>query len=220
VLDQANYRIVVIDPVRRTVIESLPTGRAPFSIALAPDEKRLYVTNAGLFRYSLIEGYDAKNPKATGFSFPPFGFPSREAEAGVTAEGKVVPGLGDPNHPDAASVWSYGIGADGRLTGWSRTKTGRSDWRDGRRTEGGRSVEPEWRRRRKATRLRQQRQQRQRDGDRVRQSDRLVANDRPEHPQRSDRAAAARWPWTDGCPDRHPFTPARPDPIRSGAESG
>ena len=125
VLDQANYRIAVIDPVKRAVIESLPTGRAPFSIALAPDGKRLYVTNAGLFRYSLVEGYDAKDPKATGLSFPPFGFPSREAELGVTAEGKVVPGLGDPNHPDAASVWSYGIGADGRLKIEGRTKTGR-----------------------------------------------------------------------------------------------
>lgn len=125
VLDQANYRLVVIDPSRRTVVQSLPTGRAPFAIALAPDEKRLHVTNAGVFRYSLIEGYDAKNPKATGLSFPPYGFPSREAEAGIIAEGKVVPGLGDPNHPDAASVWSYGIGADGRLTIEGRTKTGR-----------------------------------------------------------------------------------------------
>lgn len=125
VLDQANYRLVVIDPSRRSVVQSLPTGRAPFAIALAPDEKRLHVTNAGVFRYSLIEGYDAKNPKATGLSFPPYGFPSREAEAGIIAEGKVVPGLGDPNHPDAASVWSYGIGADGRLTIEGRTKTGR-----------------------------------------------------------------------------------------------
>ncbi|MFM8395383.1 MAG: hypothetical protein ACKOB4_15830 [Acidobacteriota bacterium] len=125
VLDQANYRLVVIDPMKRAVLESLPTGRAPFSIALAPDEKRLYVTNAGVFRYSLIEGYDANSPKGTGLSFPPYGFPSREAEVGVTAEGKVVPGLGDPNHPDAASVWSYGIVAGGGLKIEGRTKTGR-----------------------------------------------------------------------------------------------
>ena len=125
VLDQANYRLVVVDPLRQAVLESLPTGRAPFSIALAPDEKRVFVTNAGVFRYSLVEGYDAKNPKGTGLSFPPYGFPSREAEVGVTAEGKVVPGLGDPNHPDAASVWSYAIGGDGRLKVAGRTKTGR-----------------------------------------------------------------------------------------------
>ncbi|NDD64044.1 MAG: hypothetical protein EBZ36_08715, partial [Acidobacteria bacterium] len=125
VLDQANYRVVVVDPVRRKVLESLPTGRAPFSIALAPDEKRLYVTNAGLFRYSLIEGYDARNPKETGLTFPPFGFPSREAEEGVTVEGKTVPGLGDPNHPEAASVWSYEIDPGGRLRVGARTRTGR-----------------------------------------------------------------------------------------------
>lgn len=128
VLDQANYRIAVVDPIKQTVIESLPTGRAPFSIALAPNsrkEKKLYVTNAGLFRYSLIEGYDASNPRATGLTFPPFGFPSREAVQGVTVEGKKVAGLGDPNHPDAASVWSYDIDPAGRLQIGSRTKTGR-----------------------------------------------------------------------------------------------
>ena len=125
VLDQANYRVVVVDPVKQSVIESQPTGRAPFSIALAPDGKRLYVTNAGVFRYSLIKGYDARNPGATGLSFPPFGFPSREAVDGVTAEGKAVAGLGDPNHPDAASLWSYEIDPAGRLRPGARTKTGR-----------------------------------------------------------------------------------------------
>lgn len=125
VLDQANYRVVVIDPTGKQVIESLPTGRAPFSIALSPDEKKLYVTNAGVFRYSLVEGYDPKDPKATGLTFPPYGFPSREMEEGVTAEGKRVPGLGNPNHEEAASVWTYGIGDQGRLQVQARTKTGR-----------------------------------------------------------------------------------------------
>ena len=124
VLDQANYRIAVVDPAKREVIESLPAVRAPFSIALSPDERRLYVTNVGVFRYSLIEGYDPKDPKRTGVSFPPFGYPSEdmkrgviveEVTRGITVEGKRVPGLGDPNHEDAASVWTYDVGADGRL---------------------------------------------------------------------------------------------------------
>ncbi len=125
VLDQANYRVVTIDTGRREVIGSVPTGRAPFSIALSPDERRLYVTNAGLFRYSLVGGYDPKNPGKTGLTFPPFGFPSKEAEEGVTVEGKRVPGLGDPNHPDAASVWTYEVGDSGDLRTTARTRTGR-----------------------------------------------------------------------------------------------
>ncbi|MDX2031551.1 MAG: hypothetical protein SF339_12825 [Blastocatellia bacterium] len=125
VLDQANYRIVVVDVAGRRVIESLPTGRAPFSIALAPDGRRLYVTNVGVFRYSLVEGYDAKDPKRTGLSFPPFAYPSEEMKRGVTVEGKRVPGLGDPNHEEAASVWTYEIGAEGRLRLSAKARTGR-----------------------------------------------------------------------------------------------
>lgn len=125
VLDQANYRIAVIDVVQQKVVQSLPTGRAPFSIALAPDEKKLFVTNVGVFRYSLVEGYDPKNPQATGLTFPPFGYNTEEAKRGVTVEDKRVPGLGDPNDVEAASVWSYEIGAGGALKLLTKAKTGR-----------------------------------------------------------------------------------------------
>ncbi|MBI3758533.1 MAG: hypothetical protein HY269_02110 [Deltaproteobacteria bacterium] len=125
VLDQANYRVATVDPQQRTVIESQPTGRAPFSLALSPDERKLYVTNVGLFRYALVAGYDAKDPLRTGLSFPPFGFPSEQARAGVTVEGKRVPGLGDPNAVEAASLWAYEVGSEGRLRVIAKTKTGR-----------------------------------------------------------------------------------------------
>ncbi len=125
VLDQANYRVAVIDTTQQKVLRSLPTGRAPFSIALSPDEKKLFVTNVGVFRYSLIEGYDPKNPKDTGLSFPPFAFNTEESKNGITVEGKRVPGLGDPNVEDASSVWSYEIGDGGGLKLLTNTKTGR-----------------------------------------------------------------------------------------------
>jgi YVTN family beta-propeller protein len=125
VLDQANYRVVVVDTIKREIVESIPAGRAPFSIALSPDERRLYVTNVGVFRYSLVEGYDPKDPKRTGLRFPPFAYPSAEMRQGVTAEGKRVPGLGDPNHEDAASVWAYDVAPDGKLRVAAKTKTGR-----------------------------------------------------------------------------------------------
>jgi YVTN family beta-propeller protein len=108
VVDQANFRVAVIDTRRNRVVSSLRVGRLPFAIALAPDARRVYVTNIGLFEYRQIPGTDPKRPRETGLPFPAFGFPSPEAEKGVsreTAAGTVsVPGLGNPNVIEANSV--------------------------------------------------------------------------------------------------------------------
>lgn len=108
VVDQANFRVAVIDTRTRHVAASLRVGRLPFALALSPDRRRLYITNAGMFEYRVIPGADAKNPAGTGLPFPAFGFPSLEASAGVerpTERGPVqVPGLGDPNVKEANSV--------------------------------------------------------------------------------------------------------------------
>ena len=107
VVDQANFRIAIVDARRRAVIASIRTGRLPFAVALSPDRKTAYVTNLGMFEYRAIPGADAKKPE-TGLPFPPFGFPSAEAAAGVsraTELGPVdVPGLGDPNAPGSNSL--------------------------------------------------------------------------------------------------------------------
>ena len=125
VLDQANYRVAVIDTATQKVLNSLPTGRAPFSLALTPDEKKLFVTNAGVYKYSVVDGYDKNNPKDTGLSFPPFAENSAESRNGITVEGKQVLGLGDPNDEAAASVWSYEIQSGGVLKLLTKTRTGR-----------------------------------------------------------------------------------------------
>jgi YVTN family beta-propeller protein len=108
VVDQANFRVAVIDTKSRAVVASVKTGRLPFALALAPDRRRLYVTNIGMFEYQVIPGADAKQARETGLDFPAFGFPSAEAVAGAdrtTARGAVrVPGLGDPNVREANSV--------------------------------------------------------------------------------------------------------------------
>lgn len=108
VLDQANFRLVVIDTRRRRLLSSVRVGRLPFSLALAPDGRKAYVTNLGMFEYRVIPGADPANPRETGLPFPAFGFPSTEAFAGArreTARGPVeVPGLGDPNAPESNSV--------------------------------------------------------------------------------------------------------------------
>jgi len=108
VLDQANFRLAVIDLRRHRLVSSVRVGRLPFSLALAPDGRKAWVANLGIFEYRVIAGADPKNPRETGLPFPAFGFPSPEAFAGArreTARGPVdVPGLGDPNAPESNSV--------------------------------------------------------------------------------------------------------------------
>jgi YVTN family beta-propeller protein len=77
VLDQANFRLVLIDTIKDTILSSIATGRMPFTIALSPDRNTVYVANIGMFRYQVL-------PKP--LSFPP-------AEP-----------LGDPNENESNSV--------------------------------------------------------------------------------------------------------------------
>ena len=108
VVDQANYRVAVVDTKTRQVLTSVKTGRLPFAMALSPDRQKLYVTNVGLLEYHPIAGADPSDPRASGLPFPAFGFPSADASAGVergTARGAVkVPGVGDPKAPGANSL--------------------------------------------------------------------------------------------------------------------
>jgi len=108
VIDQANFRVAVIDVRSRQVTASLRVGRLPFALALSPDRRKLYITNLGMFQYRPIPGADPARAAATGLAFPAFGFPSAEAAAGAerpTAQGAVrVPGLGDPNVKEANSL--------------------------------------------------------------------------------------------------------------------
>jgi YVTN family beta-propeller protein len=123
-LDQANWRVVLIDVASRQRIASIATGNYPFGLALSPDGKRLYVTNTGLFEYTLLPNipaaisapgkstealptYDQK--LANGLHFPPFGYPSKEAREGAMVEGKRVPGLGDENSVRGSSLWTYDV---------------------------------------------------------------------------------------------------------------
>ena len=107
VLDQGNWRVVIIDAERMECIASVPTGAYPFGLALSPDGQRLYVTNSGLFEYSAVPGASETDALHTGLHFAPFGYPSREAREGVEAEGKHIRGLGDENSDQGSSLWTY-----------------------------------------------------------------------------------------------------------------
>ncbi len=108
VVDQANFRVAVVDVKRGRVMSSVKVGRLPFAIALSPDARRAYVTNIGMFEYRAIPGADLKRGE-TGLPFPAFGFPSAEARAGVRRQTVAgvsvdVPGLGDPNVKESNSL--------------------------------------------------------------------------------------------------------------------
>jgi DNA-binding beta-propeller fold protein YncE len=121
-VDQFNDRMVTIDVASGRVARSVRLGRNPFAIAIAPDERTAWVSNVGMFEYPLVPGVTPSTRAANGLPFPAYGVPSPEARDGVvTAGGLRVPGLGDPNAPDAMSVFAVRL-ADGEVT--ARVKTG------------------------------------------------------------------------------------------------
>jgi YVTN family beta-propeller protein len=127
VLDQANFRLVVIDLKKNKIASSTRLGRLPFALALSPDKRKLYIANIGMFEYKALPGADAKNARETGLPFPPFGFPSAEAKDGArrqTGRGEVdVPGLGDPNVRESNSLCVVNVedSAAPKIEAWVRT---------------------------------------------------------------------------------------------------
>jgi len=49
-LDQANFRVVILDAAKLIRLAEIPTGNYPFGLALSPRGNRLYVANAGSSR--------------------------------------------------------------------------------------------------------------------------------------------------------------------------
>jgi YVTN family beta-propeller protein len=107
VLDQGNWRVVVIDVRALQCIGLVATGVNPFALALSPDGRRLYVSNSGLFEYKLIGPRSDEAGSRMGLRFPPTGYPSREAREGTVVEGHRIPALGSENDPRGSSLWSY-----------------------------------------------------------------------------------------------------------------
>lgn len=123
-LDQANFRLLIIDTQANNLIGSVGLGRYPFGIALSPDQKRVYAANVGMFAYSRIEGVDLKNPEKQGLLYPPFAFLSKEAREGMEKDGYRVPGLGDPNVPESFSLWEVDVAEPEKAQVTAKIKTG------------------------------------------------------------------------------------------------
>jgi len=89
-VDQMNFRIAVIDTHSGKVIRSVGVGRYPFGITLADDEKKLYVANVGMFKYSKIGNIEATSDYKHALSFPAFGYNTKEMINGITTDSLVT----------------------------------------------------------------------------------------------------------------------------------
>lgn len=107
VVDQINFRLIVIDTQKQAVIANIPTGRYPFGVTLSPDEKQIYVANVGVFEYKPFKDVDLKDLKKTSREYVSTAYNSKEMKEGIDSLG--VPALGDPNAPEAFSVWKIDL---------------------------------------------------------------------------------------------------------------
>lgn len=105
VLDRANFRMVRIDLATRKITASIKVGRQPFGLTLSPDKKTVLVANVGLYSYPLITGATPENYDSLMISHQPYGDNTKESIHGTVVEGRKVPGVGSPLHPDAMSVF-------------------------------------------------------------------------------------------------------------------
>ncbi|GMV99544.1 MAG: phosphoesterase [Candidatus Hydrogenedentota bacterium] len=121
VVDQSNFRLIVVDVTESKVSRSIGVGRYPFGIALSPDGSKAYVANVGIYEYDY---YRDEKGAVTMIDFPAFGVPSQEAEEGVVRNGVTAPGLGDPNDIRGMSVWTVDVSQPGGEQVVAKTKTG------------------------------------------------------------------------------------------------
>jgi len=120
--DVANFRVAVVDAAGHKVIGSVRVGRYPYALAVIG--YKVYVANIGLFEYSPVGPPSDERFDKRGLTFPPFGYPSKEARDGVEFEGRKIPGLGEPNVPESFSVWGVDVSNPQAPKVVSRLKTG------------------------------------------------------------------------------------------------
>lgn len=109
VLDRANFRVVRIDLTTRKITASIKVGRQPFGLSLSPDRKTAFVANVGMYEYPLITGATPSNYDSILISRHPYGDNTPESINGTVVEGRKIPGVGSPLHPDAMSVFTIDL---------------------------------------------------------------------------------------------------------------
>ena len=109
VLDRGNFRMVRIDLSTKKIKASIRVGRQPFGLKLSPDKKTAFVANVGLYSYPLITGTTPANFDSIMISQFPYGDNTKESINGTVIEGRKIPGVGSPLHPDAMSVFTIDL---------------------------------------------------------------------------------------------------------------
>jgi DNA-binding beta-propeller fold protein YncE len=109
VLDRANFRMVRIDLKTRKLTGSVDVGRQPFGLSLSTDKKTALVANVGMYSYPVITGATPENYDSLMISHHPYGNNTPESIHGTVVEGRQIPGLGSPLHPDAMSVFTIDL---------------------------------------------------------------------------------------------------------------
>ncbi len=124
VVDQINFRVVVLDTKRKTILHNIPVGRYPFGIVLSPDEQKVYVANVGMYEYKPIPGLTDENVKEKALKFPAFGYGTKEAEEGIHNDSTDIPGLGPQNTIESFSVFTIDISDKNNPNVTAKNKTG------------------------------------------------------------------------------------------------
>ncbi len=109
VLDRGNFRMVRIDLATKNITASIKVGRQPFGLTLSPDKKMVFVANVGMYDYPLITGATPENYDSLLISQHPYGNNTRQSIKGTKVEGRKIPGVGSPLHPDAMSVFTIDL---------------------------------------------------------------------------------------------------------------
>ncbi len=109
VLDRGNFRMVRIDLATRKIKVSIPVGRQPFGLKISPDHQTAFVANVGVYSYPLITGATPANADSIMISQFPYGDNTKESINGTVIEGRKIPGVGNPLHPDAMSVFTIDL---------------------------------------------------------------------------------------------------------------
>jgi DNA-binding beta-propeller fold protein YncE len=105
VLDRAWFQLHRFSLKTHQIKASIPSGRIPFGIAIAPKQHKVLVANVGMYAYPVVPGVNEKTKDSFLLHFPPYGAHSKESREGVEFEGRFIPGLGDPNNDQSMSVW-------------------------------------------------------------------------------------------------------------------
>lgn len=108
-VDQINFQMLCIDPLKKKILYRIPTGRYPFGITLSPDQHKAYVANVGMYAYKWLPTFDPRRPTETAYQDLPFAYLSKEAANGINRDSIFIPGLGTPDDPASFSVWTIDL---------------------------------------------------------------------------------------------------------------